>query len=321
LLVLASMLTGCRLPWGVERQQATDAVSETSQSNEIKVQGLQHLEAGNYNDAYVLLREAATVLVDDYEVAWGLARTNSKLGDDIETLDWVNRALELAPDSTEASELKGRTLLRLARFREAIEVLDGVVRAHPDYLVAWLNLSAAYNAIDDMEKAVEAARSATKHSPDSPAAFFALGDLYLQQNRLADGEQQYHIAIEKDPDHALSYLRLASVYIRRNQDLDQARSWAIKSDELDSGDGSAASTAAWVLFLQDRKVEAAKEMAKTAEAHPQNYQIWLRLGRILEDLGDKEKAQEAFDTGVRFAPRGAIGERSVGRQNTDLGAQ
>jgi Flp pilus assembly protein TadD len=304
LLLLTGMLTGCRHTGIADRSRQGKEESAATQANELKAMALQRFEAGKYNDAYVAFKQAAALTAADYDIALGMARTNSKLGNDIEALDWIKRALDIQPDSGEVLELNGRTLLRLARFKEAIAVLERTVQAHPDNTVAWLNLSAAYDATKQPDKAMDAARAASKSAPDSPATYFAMGDIHLQQERFAEAERQYRLAIEKDDTHAASYLRLAALYIRQNRDLDQARAWAIRSDELDSGDGSAASAAAWVLFLQDRKVEAFKEMAKVAEGHPQNYHIWMRLGHILEDMGEKEKAQQAFDTGARFAPRG-----------------
>lgn len=316
LLMVVGTLTGCRPTDAVDRSRSDADRNDSTQGDAFKALGLQQLEAGNYNDAYVAFKHAAALTGDDYDIAWGMAQVNSKLGDDIEALDWINQALSLQPESVEVLELKGRTLLRLARFTEAIGVLERTVQTHPDNTVAWLNLSAAYDATKQPDKSMDAARSAIKSAPDAPTPYFAMGDIYLQREQLAEAEKQYRLALEKDTGHAASYLRLAALYIRQNKDLDQARTWAIKSEELDPGDGSAASAAAWVLFLQDRKVEAVKEMAKAAEAHPQNYHIWMRLGHILDDMGDKEMAQQAFDTGARFAPRGVRGAVADGKQDS-----
>jgi len=102
-------------------------------------------------------------------------------------------------------------------------------------------------------------------------------------------------------------MRLAQLYIGRKgvtkAELEQARKWAAKSDSLEPGDGNAASAAAWARFKLGEKLDAAKEMNKVALDHPQNYRIWYRLGKILEDMGEKEKAERAFKPAAKFAPR------------------
>jgi len=302
-LLLFAELSGCRGPSDSADVGAAVEVTPTEQAALFKQRGQAHLEAGEYNDAFVAFKRASELVNDDYDIVWGMAQANTELRNEVEGLDWVNLALQLRPESAEAMELKGRLFLRLGRNRDAIRALKRTVEKHPDHTLAWLNLSAAYKVLGDVDKAVEAARGASKADPESATPHFALGDIYVLDDKLDLAEQQYHAAIRKDPEHARSYRRLAKLYIVQEKDLDQARTWALKSDSIAAGDGTAASAAAWVLFLQDKKFDAANEMAGAAEDHPQNYQIWMRLGEILDDLGEDEKAEKARSTAAQFAPR------------------
>ena len=53
------------------------------------------------------------------------------------------------------------------KYQEAIDNYTKAAQIDPKLLTAWLNLSSAYNMIEETEKAVEAARQAITLEPDS----------------------------------------------------------------------------------------------------------------------------------------------------------
>jgi len=273
---------------------------------ELKAKGKEFLDAEQYNDAYATLKRASGLVKDDYDVAWGMAQASASLRNDVEALDWVDMALRAKPDSADAMELRGRLYLRMGRTDDGIATLRRTVKEHPEHTLAWLNLSAAYRVGGDRQKALEAAKAASNSDPKDATPHLAMGDLYAEGQQFDAAEKQYRLAMQKNPKEAWAYLRLVDIYIRQKKNLDQARKWALQADQLEAGDGTAASAAAWVLFLQGEKAEAVTEMAKAAEDHPQNYHIWMRLGVILEDMGEKEKAQKAYKTAAQFAPRARV---------------
>ncbi len=289
------VLSGCR-----NAEQTADADDALAQ---LKAQGAEYLEAGRYNDAYVAYKQASQITSDDYEVTWGMARTNSRLGNKVEALDWVDLSLGLKPDSAEAMELKGRLYLMMGRVADATAILEQTVKTHPEYVLGWLNLSAAYNLQGKSEKAIEAIKSVLASKPDDPVPYFAMGDICARKKNYADAEAYYKKAIQKDAKYAQAYLRLADVYITQHKNLEKARELALKADELKPGDGTAASAAAWVLYLQDEKQDAIREMIRAGSDHPQNYAIWMRLGKMLEEEGDQKRAEQAYKTAAQFAPR------------------
>lgn len=275
--------------------------------DELKARAHAQYEAAEYNDAFVTFSQAHAMDSDDYDVLLGLAETNAKLRNEVEALDWVNLALGQRPEAVEPMELKGRLFLRLGRIEDATTMLKRTMQKHPEYTLGWLNLAAAYSIQKDWPKAIEAAKKAIESDPDDGTPHFALGDIYIEQNERKLAEEQYRAAVRIDPQHALAYMRLAQLYIRKEgvtrAELSQAREWAHMSDTLEPGDGNAASAAAWALFKMGEKLNAAKEMNKVAMDHPQNYRIWYRLGKIFEDMGEKENAKRAFETAAKFAPR------------------
>jgi len=306
-LIATLSVTGCRGKPEPGLPSAGAPASSATELDSLKTRGQEQFEAGEYNDAFVAFKQAYDMAPDDYGVLLGLAQTNAKLRNEVEALDWVNLALAQRPEAVEPMELKGRLFLRLGRMRDATAMLERTTQKHPEYTLGWLNLAAAYSIQKNWPKAVEAAKKAIESAPDDGTPHFALGDIYIEQNERKLAEEQYRAALRIDSQHALAYMRLAQLYIGKNDvtkaELEQARNWATTSDNLEPGDGNAASAAAWALFKMGEKLEAAKEMNKVALDHPQNYRIWYRLGKILDDMGEKESAARAFETAAKFAPR------------------
>ena len=294
ILVLGALVVcGCR-PGAVQNPE--------QQLAELKATAAAAREAQRYNDAYIAYKQAAELAPDDFDVAYGLAETNTRLRNEVEAIDWVNTALRLQPDNQDALELKGRLYLSVGRLPEAIGVLEQVVAKHPDHTLAWLNLSAAYHSSGRAQDALAAVLRAVKSAPDRAVPHFALGDLYYSRGDLAKAESEYREAIARDDKHAGAYLRLADLYIKQKKDLKQAREWALRSNELYPGDGNAGERAATALFMLDEREEAVNELAAVAEDHPQNYRLWMRLGNMYEDLGDTERARAAYGFAAKFAP-------------------
>ena len=306
--IIASLsVTGCRGKPGTTSSDDGLSASSAETLEGLKAEAEAQFEAAEFNDAFVTFKRAHSIDCDDYDVLLGLARTNAKLRNEVEALDWVNLALGQRPEAVEPMELKGRLFLRLGRIRDATTMLERTMQKHPEYTLGWLNLAAAYSIQKEWPKAVEVAKKAIESNPEDGTPHFALGDIYIEQNERKLAEEQYRAAIRIDPEHALAHMRLAQLYIGKKgvtkAELEQAREWAAISDSLEPGDGNAASAAAWALFKLGEKLDAAKEMNKVALDHPQNYRIWYRLGKILEDMGETEKAEQAFKTAAKFAPR------------------
>ncbi|MFP3904176.1 MAG: tetratricopeptide repeat protein [Armatimonadota bacterium] len=305
MLGMSVFMMGCNP--GAKTTRTADPAEAAKIAGQLKAEAAQLLEDEKFNDAFVKYREAREYAPGDFEIHYGLARTNEKLRDEMGALDSIERALQINPDSPEALELQGRLHLRLRNHEKAVRSLEKAVKLKPDFTLAWLNLSSSYRLNGQIGAAKNAAERAIETDPETASAHFALGEIYLGEEDLNEAIKQFKKAIQKDDQHALAYLRLADIYISQQRNLPQARKWAQKSAEIDGGDGTAAMVAAHVLYMQDEKQEAAQELAKAAEDYPQNYRIWTRLGSILKELGRDEQAEAAFNNAERFAPGSARG--------------
>jgi tetratricopeptide (TPR) repeat protein len=84
---------------------------------------------------------------------YGWILTQDPNGDMDIALTAVNKALEIRPDDLRFRETRGQVLVRLGRWREAIEDLEIAVNGLPDVRDIHLSLAKAYDALGEKQLA------------------------------------------------------------------------------------------------------------------------------------------------------------------------
>jgi tetratricopeptide (TPR) repeat protein len=130
----------------------------------------------------------------------------------------LERARELAPRDWGPSYHLGRAYLRQHRHAEAIAAFERVIELAPDFDPVLLDLSRAYAARGDRERArqyrdsfemasenyqrIEATRLRLAHEPKNPALHFALARLYLERGRNRAAYAALQDGLAHDPKNA-----------------------------------------------------------------------------------------------------------------------
>jgi tetratricopeptide (TPR) repeat protein len=160
--------------------------------------------------------------------------------------------------------------------RKLIEARDAFARAiqvKPDLPDAHYNLGKAYYELKDYEKAKAHYLTAQRLAPWDLPSFIMLGNLYVDQGRLAEAEHQFRLAIKAarpDTDKTLlarAYYNLGNTLARENR-------------------------------IRDAVVEYQNAIA----AHPKYPNGHYGLGWALEQLGESDRALEAYATAARLNP-------------------
>ena len=177
---------------------------------------------------------------------------------------WLTRSVQLDPSDAQAWFYLGRTKYSETLFREAIEAFAQCLKLMPRNVQAESNVGLSYEALSQMDQAIQAFENAIAwedKSPDKdPEPFNELAHLYLEQNQ---------------PEKAVPYL-LQSVAIFPN---------ASKAhEEL----GKAYS-------LLKRLPEAQAELEKAVALEPATASVHCLLGQIYRREGMLPKAQAEND--------------------------
>ena len=232
-----------------------------------------------------------------------MTRICLKLQDPQNGRKWIDRALEIDPQSGIAYELRGRLTMAEGNAKEAITDFRKALALEPELTIAHLNLVTAAKASGDKQAALQAAATAVKLAPDQASAHFAYGDILELTGSPVGAEKEFRSAIELDRDFAPAKLRLAMLLTAQKRRLPEARELAKDAQALDPGDGTAEAIAAWALVLMGEEHQGLTELQHAAQAHPFNHIIWLRFAQALQKAGHEEQAQKAAAIAIRVAPR------------------
>lgn len=260
---------------------------------------------GDYNNAYIAYRRAAELQAGNFDVYYGLARTNQRLLNPAEALDWAAKARKVKPDSADLAELEGRLHLMSGHMDRAIDDLRKATRLRPTWTLAWLNLAMAYATAGRHAEAIKAARQATQVEATSASTHYALATVLIKADQGREAEKSLRRVLELEPEHATAMVELSKLLIKRRANLEEARQLAIRASQLRDDRYEPAVIAAWVLHLKGEHLPAAQELIKVMNAHPQNPDGWRKLATILRAMGRPEEAKVAEETAQRFVTQPA----------------
>ena len=257
-------------------------------------------DQGAYNDAYRAYRRAAELDSGNYDALVGLTKTNLKLQNSTEGLDWLMRARRLKPGDVELKELEGRLLLINGNFDRALACFQQALKADPRRVTTWLNLASAYALTNRLAEAVASARQAVKISPQDATPHFALGRYLQRAGDRSGAEAEYRTALKLDPNNTPAMVALARLLMDEGRRLDEARQLAVKASQLRTDHADAVVIAAWIEHLQGDDRKASNELIKLVEASPQNPEAWQKLSVLLNRQGKYPEAKQAAEMAGRF---------------------
>jgi Flp pilus assembly protein TadD len=257
-------------------------------------------EYGLYNDAYQAYLRAVNIDPRNFDAMVGMARTNLKLQNPTQGLDWVGRVRRVKPNDRELLELEARLYLLAGKMDPAIAAFRRATELEPDEVTTWLNLASAYAVTRQYDRAVAAAQRAVSLAPNSAAAHFVLGRFSDKNGDRVTAEREYRSALRLDAKHTASMLALARSLVARNSSLDEARKLAVQASQVEAERADAAVLAAWILHLQGADDKAADELVKVVNAMPQHPEGWQKLAIVMRKLGQIEQAERAEAMAKQF---------------------
>ena len=189
------------------------------------------------------------------------------------------------PAEAKAAYDQGRLLVDQKKPADAIPFLDRAIRAHPNYLNAYLARAEARRLSSQYEMSMEDCNQALRISAQDARPHFCrgLGEALLKQYDLA--LRDYGDAIRINPDFANAYDSRANAYNNLQQ--------------------------------YDHAIE---DYTQALRLRPNNGQFYLRRAAVYEKLMQYEKAIRDYDQVIRLQPgnaRGYTGRANAKKQSGD----
>ncbi len=229
--------------------------------------------AGRVDEAFAYAQRAAALAPEDADAQVILAECAARL-DDVEQAAWhYERAAALSATPGPVLLALGRLYSQAEQWSKAVDALRRSIDAGPTD-AAFATLARAYERLDQLEAAAEAAQNAAESAPERAAHWAYLGKLHRllgQQDRALEYLEK---AVARDRTDAETHREMGLVYEARGQYADA--------------------------------LEAYQEAIRLA---PDQAESYFRAGVVFKTVKDYRSAIKVFGQAVRLDPQNAEANR------------
>ncbi|MDR1045840.1 MAG: tetratricopeptide repeat protein [Candidatus Adiutrix sp.] len=259
--------------------------------------GRVYMEQGLFEDA---AREFEAVLQKEprnAEALFRLAAAGLELGE-------IGQAREKLGQIDQKSDLYVEARLLLAstirnddprqRLNEALEIINGAVRARPDAPRLPAAQALLLEELGQTQKARRVIVQAVRRFPREAELRFRQGVI---EDRLGDKKASVSAmreAIRLNPEHAEALNYLAYTWAERRENLGEALALAEKADELRPDSGYIIDTLAWIHYNLGDAQKALDLLERAVPLSSQDPVVLDHLGDVLVKLGRAREAIEAY---------------------------
>ncbi len=201
-----------------------------------------------------------------------------------ESLETMQKAVELLPDDAEAHSNLGVTLMNQGRLTEAVLSYHRALALYPDYIDVHHNLGLTLINLAEWQEAAECFQRVLALNSDYPGVHFNLGRVFQEQGQLSEAEDCYRQILQKRPDTADVHGHLA-----------------------------------WVLHWQGRHDEAEASYQQALTINPQDVKAHSNLGLLLQTQGRLQEARQCYENALAIQSEFAEVHNNLGIVFHELG--
>ncbi len=259
--------------------------------------------AGDADGAIQSYTKALELSPNQPQVAELLYFAAQATGDVDRTAAAVKLAREkLGPDSPEAGNLEG--LLSLARLdpEAARASFNAVLRAHPDFVPAQINLARVDGIEGRREDMMKRLEGALAKSPAAEPALSMLVSQLQQQGKADEAEAALQRAHAASPDDAQLTARYASFELQRNNPKEALALIGAQAAASAPSVQALAVTAAAQIESGD-KDKARETLTRLLALDPAQVEQRRRLAALLLEAGQAETARNVIQAGLSLTPQ------------------
>lgn len=243
--------------------------------------------------------EAVALDPDNRDAYYVLADRYLAGGDNVRAASLFERLLERWPDQNGARKILSEQYMKSGRTAEAATLYRELIAAGADSTELLLRgLGAALVKSGDLEGGIEAYRKASALAPQSQEIHQSLALLFDTTGRLPEAIEAYRFLFQEKgvPEAGPA---LAEALMRNHQD---GEAEAVLQRILREDPRSADSLAlrGKQLFLQGHHREAAGLFERLRSLWPEDYRVYFFLTKIYQELGEKDKAHDAYVLYYRY---------------------
>ncbi len=204
-------------------------------------------------------------------------------------------------DFLSAQQHMNRLRLRFPDQSEALYVLHGQTLAQRNYL----------------PEADAVFSEGLANFASSTRLLFARAMLNNQRQRLPAAERDLRQILKLQPDNIAALNSLGYILTDRTQRFSEARELLDRALQLSPDDAAILDSMGWLHYRTGQYPEALELLNRAYAADP-NPEISAHLGEILWILGNKERARQIWQEGIKLAPNDPAIQETLNRLKADL---
>lgn len=291
--------------------------------------GVAYMRDKRWDEAVVQLREAQKLLPNEPGIPLNIGLSYYRKGDFAAAIEPFSLSLKQAPESSQARYLLGLCYFFRNRFAESAAMLAPLWEKESNNLnyLYVLNIAAGKSSNEALEKragdqmlaigqgspefhlyvgkgwlakgdtsrALDEFRAAAAAKPAMPLAHYFIGRALLQQHDYKHAETEFLQDVGIEPDFPYSYEDLGLLYSATS---DSAKAEQAYRHAIDHDNGLPTSYLglARIYRTAGRSNDALRMIDRAVALAPESASVHFERGRILQRLGQKEKAQHEFAT-------------------------
>jgi tetratricopeptide (TPR) repeat protein len=170
---------------------------------------------GDFRQAHFYLQEAYRLNPDNYQYAFHYANCSQILGRFDDALEVYDQMIQTCPRAPDGYMLKGHCLLKMKKYRQAIQSYSQAGEIRPLDFSAARDLALAHAELKDFESAIVHNEYALRIRPQDVDTLYLLQSLYRRQGRFEEAHTAVREILKIQPGHAGAQRVLA--YLEANR--------------------------------------------------------------------------------------------------------
>ncbi|MDB2466822.1 tetratricopeptide repeat protein [Planktomarina temperata] len=260
-----------------------------------------YLLADQVEEAKLHLEKARTIAPDNASVGWNTARLTLKEKKPLEALNVARDTTRRFPDDVEGMGVLGACLRANGEVAESLEVLNKAIELNPDYAEALVNRGFIRLSKENKSEAVADLELAHKLKPHIKQIWDVIIGLKVEAQEYSDTIVLLLNMITIDPEDEKRLATLALCY-QHLKDFETSEEFYNKALAIKPDYATAHINLGSALKEQGKLEQAIEFYNKGLAIKPDNAEAYNNMGNALKEQGKLEEAIEAFNKARAIKP-------------------
>ncbi len=247
-----------------------------------------------YGNSVAVLEQALALGSNNPQVSYNLGFTFKVMGNYDDAIACFEEVIDANPSDVLAYNHVGSIYAAQKNHQQAIETYRRALKIDPNHPVLQLNMAKSYEALEEYDKATRSYELALRSKPGWLEAIDSYTNLLLKQDKVREAYDVVRSALNLNPQDVKMHTKMGDVFARQSVYSNAAKEYqsALERDE---------NYEPALLGLSDSQenlgysLDAAKNIEKVADRHPEDEEIQKRATGVLLSAGDFAGAFKKID--------------------------